>query len=93
MTALPRAFRPLRALTRKAHPVRMSEFDRLMADEFGASYASLLKEDLHLQGVGGRTAAQALRDGEDPKRVWLAVCEQQSVPEERRFGRDIPPKR
>lgn len=72
--------------------MRMSEFDRLMADEFGAAYASLLKRDLHLPGVGGRTASEALAAGVDPKAVWLAVCEQQSVPQERRLGRDIEPK-
>ncbi|TFI50112.1 DUF3046 domain-containing protein, partial [Micrococcus endophyticus] len=29
----------------------------------------------------------------DPRRVWLAVCELHDIPEERRLGRDVPPKR
>lgn len=63
-----------------------------MEDEFGAGYAHVVADDLVLSGMGDRTGSQALADGEDPKAVWLAVCETQSIPEERRLGRDIPPK-
>ena len=34
-----------------------------------------------LTGLGGRTAEQALADGEEPKAVWQAVCEAFDVPE------------
>jgi hypothetical protein len=30
--------------------------------------------------LGGRTVAQALEVGEDPKVVWRAVCEAREVP-------------
>ncbi len=73
--------------------VKFSELDRLMGDEFGASYASLLRSTLSLPLGGGMTADEALAAGVDPKAVWEAVCEVQSVPPERRLGRDIPPKR
>lgn len=64
-----------------------------MADEFGASYGALLRGTLNLPLGGGMTADEALAAGHDPKAVWNAVCDVQSVPPERRLGRDIPPKR
>jgi hypothetical protein len=65
--------------------VRRSEFDRAVADEFGGRGASLLT-DLVLAAVGGRTPLEALRDGVDPREVWLALCEETDVPPERRYG-------
>jgi len=62
-----------------------------MEDEFGSGYARVLASSLVLAGVGGRTAGQALAAGVDPRKVWLAVCEVQDVPQERRLGRDIKP--
>lgn len=72
--------------------MRLSEFWRLMDDEFGSGYSQVLAEDLVLPDLSGRTAADALRSGESPKKVWLAVCEIQDVPPERRWGRDIKPR-
>ncbi|MHA7174771.1 DUF3046 domain-containing protein [Arthrobacter monumenti] len=72
--------------------MRMSEFWRLMDDEFGSGYSKVLADDLVLAGLSGRTAAAALRDGEDPRRVWFAICDVQDVPAERRWGRDIKPR-
>jgi Protein of unknown function (DUF3046) len=72
--------------------VRISDFWRLMEDEFGSGYARVLAATLVLAGVGGRTAEQALAAGVEPRKVWLAVCELQDVPEERRLGRDIKVK-
>ncbi len=60
-----------------------------MEDEFGSGYARVLAGSLVLAGVGGRTAGQALDAGVEPRKVWLAICEVQDVPEERRLGRDI----
>jgi hypothetical protein len=65
--------------------VRRSEFDRAVADEFGARGPSLLT-DLVLADVGGRTPAEALRAGVDPREVWLALCAETDVPPERRYG-------
>lgn len=72
--------------------MRLSDFWRLMEDEFGGGYARVLAADLVLADLGGRTAAQALAAGLEPKSVWLAVCEMQEVPPERRLGRDVAPK-
>ncbi|ALE91688.1 histidine kinase [Arthrobacter alpinus] len=72
--------------------MRVSEFWRLMDDEFSAGYSRVLARDLVLKGVGGNTAADALGAGFDPREIWLAVCEMQDVPFARRLGRDIPLK-
>lgn len=73
--------------------MRLSDFWRLMDDEFGSAYSRVLASDLVLGSLGGRTAAEALRGGVEPKAVWLAVCDVQDVPPERRLGRDIAPKK
>ncbi|MCW2164097.1 Protein of unknown function (DUF3046) [Microbacterium hydrothermale] len=65
--------------------MRRSEFDRAVADEFGARGGSLLT-DLVLSAVGGRTSVDALAAGVDPRDVWLALCAETDVPENRRYG-------
>jgi Protein of unknown function (DUF3046) len=64
-----------------------------MDDEFGSAYAHVLARDLVLSAAGGRTATEALKAGVPPRTVWLAICDIQDVPAERRFGKDIQPKR
>ena len=39
-----------------------------------------------------RRNIQALAAGVEPRKVWLAVCDVQDVPAERRLGRDIKPR-
>lgn len=63
-----------------------------MDDEFGAGYSRVVASSLVLAGVGDRTAEQALGAGVPPRQVWLAVCDVQEVPPERRLGRDIKPR-
>lgn len=72
--------------------MRVSDFWRLMDDEFGPAYSRSLAADLVLADLGSRTPQEALRAGEDPRTVWLAVCEMQDVPSARRLGRDITPR-
>lgn len=52
-----------------------------MREQFGDSYAESVARDFVLAGVDGRTVAQALADGVEPKTVWRAVCEAFDVPE------------
>lgn len=73
--------------------MRISDYWRLMDDEFGAGYSRVLSSSLVLAGAGGRTADQALAAGVSPRQVWLAVCDVQDVPPERRLGRDVKPRR
>lgn len=65
--------------------MRRSEFERAVADEFGAR-ANAVVNDLFLSQVGDRTAAQAIAAGVDPREVWLALCDELDVPPERRYG-------
>ncbi|GAA4124865.1 DUF3046 domain-containing protein [Knoellia locipacati] len=70
--------------------MRISHFWTLMNDEFGESYAPTLARDHVLGVLGGRSVAQALEDGMHPRLVWLALCDDMDVPQERRLGRDDP---
>lgn len=65
--------------------MRRSEFERAVADEFGASGSSLVV-DLALPGIGSLTAAEALAAGIEPREIWLALCAETDVPAARRYG-------
>lgn len=65
--------------------MRLSEFSRAVAAEFGARGDALVA-DLALGSLSYRTAAQALADGVDAREVWLALCEETDVPAARRHG-------
>lgn len=71
--------------------VRISEFQTLVEDEFGASYASTLVRDHVLSALGDRTAGEALVAGVAPRTEWLALCDDLDVPPERRLGIDRAP--
>jgi hypothetical protein len=55
-----------------------------MGAQFGSVYAHSVAKDYVLAGLGGRTAEQALADGEDVGLVWRAVCEAFELPERSR---------
>ncbi len=57
-----------------------------MQAQFGELRAPSVTRD-HVFGVlGGRTADEALAAGEDPRAVWLAVCDDYDVPAQMRYG-------
>lgn len=66
--------------------MRLSEFHRAVADEFGSVYGDSIVRDLTLGALGDRTAKQALSDGVEARDVWLALCAAMDVPESRRHG-------
>jgi hypothetical protein len=72
--------------------VRLTRFNQLMIDEFGAAYAQVLLTDLVLGALGDKTGEVLIREGEDPGAVWLAICEVQGVPKDRWHGRNTPKK-
>lgn len=72
--------------------MRESQFWQLMEDEFGDSYAHVLAGELVISRFQ-LTAADALASGVRPREVWESICIQQDVPEERRWGKDRPPKK
>ncbi|RJN33249.1 DUF3046 domain-containing protein [Nesterenkonia natronophila] len=71
--------------------MRESRFWMLMEEEFGKNYAHVLADQLVITPFQ-LTAREALGAGVSTREVWEALCIQQDVPEERRLGRDIPPK-
>ena len=68
--------------------MRLSEFWRLMDQEFGSAYARSLSRSHHLHAVGDLTAEAALEAGLAPRTVWEAMCEDFDVPPERRYLHD-----
>ncbi|GIT80001.1 hypothetical protein LLS1_16700 [Leifsonia sp. LS1] len=60
--------------------MKLSEFQRAVADEFGSGYGQALLTDLVLGELGGRTAQQALDAGLPARDVWLALCREAGVP-------------
>ncbi len=68
--------------------MRLSEFQRACAEEFGADYARVLIRDHWLNALGG-TAQEALARGVAARDVWQALCVDLDVPVERRHGRGL----
>lgn len=67
--------------------MRLSKFSELMADEFGMAYAQVIIDDLVLGELGDRTAAEAIKAGDDVRLVWQAICAANGVPKERWHGK------
>ncbi len=64
--------------------MRLTHFRQLMEDEFGAVRASSIARDHVFSALGGRTVAEALDDGTEPRDVWRVVCAEFDVPPARR---------
>jgi hypothetical protein len=62
--------------------VRLQEFNERVVLRFGASYGPSVLVDHVLPGLDGRTAAQAIEDGIEPRDVWRALCVDFDVPRE-----------
>ncbi|MDH6236615.1 DUF3046 domain-containing protein [Cryobacterium sp. CG_9.6] len=73
--------------------MRLSEFRRAVADEFGDAYGRVLTGDLVLGALDARTADAALESGIPARDVWLALCAETDVPAERRHGAGLPAAR
>jgi hypothetical protein len=58
----------------------MTEFWRRMREHFGETYAESFATDYVMAELGGRTVSEALRQGDDAKDVWRAVCEAMELP-------------
>ncbi|WP_083284127.1 DUF3046 domain-containing protein [Corynebacterium sp. HMSC28B08] len=73
--------------------MRMAEFDRLMEGEFGADRASWVLDTHYLSRFGGYPK-EVIERGADLRDVWLALCDDFDVPEDRRLrGRFVVPCR
>ena len=60
--------------------MRLTEFNELVESQFGAIRGPSLLVDHVLTGFDGRTAAQAIEDGVEPRDVWRALCADFDVP-------------
>ncbi|WP_412873915.1 DUF3046 domain-containing protein [Curtobacterium poinsettiae] len=69
--------------------MRVSEFWRAVDQVFGEAYGSVVTRDVMLEGLGGRSAVDALAAGIDARRVWDALCDSQDVPMDRRHGKGL----
>jgi hypothetical protein len=58
----------------------LTEFRELLHAEFGAARGDALLADHVLPALGGRTGAQAIEDGVDPREVWRTLCREFDVP-------------
>ena len=64
--------------------MRLTEFWARMTEQFGRDYADSVARDQAIASLDDRSVHQALADGVDARRVWLAVCEHFEVPVSRR---------
>jgi hypothetical protein len=62
--------------------VRLTEFHERIVLRFGTAYGSSVLVDHVLTGFNGRTAAQAIEDGVEPRDIWRALCADFDVPRE-----------
>lgn len=68
--------------------MRLSEFRRACAEEFGEDYAGVVLRDHWLTALAS-TAQEALDGGAPAREVWEALCDEFQVPTERRYGRGL----
>ena len=66
--------------------MRLTEFRALMNTQFGLARAASVASDHVFSALDGQTVEEALKAGEDPKRIWAVVCETFEVPEALRHG-------
>lgn len=70
-------------------PMRLAEYNQLIVDEFGDQQGKWISHSHVLSQLGG-TPDELIDDGVEPRRVWMALCEDFDVPNERRLGVDYP---
>lgn len=62
--------------------MRLTEFHELVYAQFGVARGSSMLVDHVLARCGGRTAAEAVEAGVEPREVWRALCADFDVPRE-----------
>ncbi len=63
--------------------MRLTEFYDLLHGEFGTARGDMMLADHVLPELQGRTGAQAIEAGVDPRAVWRALCTEFDVPRSR----------
>lgn len=72
--------------------MKLSRFFELVQDEFGEQFSAVVLNDTRLDLLADQTPQQLLDSGEDPRAIWLAICQQLAVPQERWQGRNKIPR-
>jgi hypothetical protein len=73
--------------------MKVSEFDRAVAEVFGEAYGRVVVRETVLPELGNRTALEALAAGVLTRDVWLALCKAEEVPRSRWHGAGLPEPR
>lgn len=60
--------------------MRLTEFHELVEGQFGPIRGQSLLVDHVLSDLGGRTPAEAIEAGLEPRSVWRALCADFDVP-------------
>ena len=63
--------------------MRLTQFQELIDEEFGPVRGGSMLVDHVLTDLGGRTAAEALEAGVEPRDIWRALCRDFEVPKNR----------
>ncbi|MDK4302335.1 DUF3046 domain-containing protein [Corynebacterium propinquum] len=69
--------------------MRLTEFSRLLRDEFGETQAKWIAHSHVLTGREA-TADELIEAGVDPAEIWDGIMDDFRIPEERRLGKDNP---
>lgn len=69
--------------------MRLTEYHQLVSDEFGESEGKWISHS-HVLAGHGTTGDELIERGVDPAVVWAGLCDDFSVPPERRLGVDYP---
>lgn len=69
--------------------MRLTEFSRLLNDEFGETQAKWIAHSHVLTGREA-TADELIDAGCDPAEIWDGIMHDFHIPEERRLGKDNP---
>lgn len=69
--------------------MRLTEYHQLVVDEFGESKGAWISHSHVLSELNG-TPDELIERGVGPRRVWIGLCNDFDVPQERRLGVDYP---
>lgn len=72
-------------------PMRLTEFEQLLEDVFGSPQGRWIAHS-HVVSTLGGTPDDLIERGYDTAKVWKELCDDFSVPEDRRLGIDRPGK-
>ncbi|GAB6965784.1 MULTISPECIES: DUF3046 domain-containing protein [Corynebacterium] len=67
--------------------MRLADFHNFVNYEFGPQHGPWLLHS-HVLMEYGKTPAELLEDGVEPRDIWWALCREHDIPEDRWYGPD-----